>query len=156
MNRLLLLTSAVLILAGTAFAASGNYPPDNVYVQLTSTNLPVVWINVGGKTIQRHDRITAHMKILHNGEGQLNYADTVAYPGQHIDYEGYIGLRYRGRSSYGMSDKKPYSFRPLDKPLEQGGEKKKVKILGMGEDNDWALLAPYADINTVISIILGL
>ena len=145
MKRLLLLTCAVLMLAGTAFAASGNYPPDNVNVQLTSTNLPIVWINVGGKTIQRHDRITAHMKILHNGEGQLNYADTVAYPGQHIDYEGYIGLRYRGNSSYGMSDKKPYSFRPLDKPLEQGGEKMKVKILGMGKDNDWALLAPYAD-----------
>ena len=44
-----------------------------------------------------------------------------------------------------MSDKKPYSFRPLDKPLEDGGVKKKVNILGMGKDNNWALLAPYAD-----------
>jgi hypothetical protein len=44
-----------------------------------------------------------------------------------------------------MSDKKPYSFRPLDKPLEEGGTKKKVDILGMGKDNNWALLAPYAD-----------
>ena len=145
MKRLLLLTCAVLILAGTAFAASGNYPPDNRNVRLTSTNLPIVWINVGGKTIDRYERITARMKILHNGEGLLNYADTVAHPGQRIDYEGYVALRYRGNSSYATSDKKPYSFRPLDKPLEQGGEKKKVDILGMGKDNDWALLAPYAD-----------
>ena len=85
------------------------------------------------------------MKILYNGDGELNYADTVAHPGQHIDYEGYVALRYRGNSSYYMSDKKPYSFRPLDKPLEKGGVKKKVSILGMGKDNNWALLAPFAD-----------
>ena len=145
MKRFLLFVCAVLILGGASHAASGNYPPDNTNVQLTSTNLPIVWINVGGKIIDRHQRITASMKILHNGDGQLNYADTIAHPGQHIDYEGYIGLRYRGNSSYGMSAKKPYSFRPLDKPLESGGEKVKVKILGMGKDNDWALLAPYAD-----------
>ncbi len=121
------------------------YPPNNQDVRLTSTNLPIVWIDVDGTYIDRDYRITARMKILHNGEGQLNYADTVAYPGQHIDYEGYVALRYRGSSSFGMSDRKPYSFRPLDKPLEDGGVKKKVSILGMGKDNNWALLAPYAD-----------
>ena len=97
MKRLLLIVCAVLMLGGASHAASGNYPPDNTNVQLTSTNLPIVWINVGGKIIDRHERITASMKILHNGEGQLNYADTVAHPGQHIDYEGYIAIRYRGQ-----------------------------------------------------------
>ena len=135
----------MLSLTGTAHAGSGNYPPDNKNVHLTSTNLPIVWINVDGRIIDRYERITAHMKILHNGEGQLNYADTIGHPGQHIDYEGYVALRYRGNSSFSTSDKKPYSFRPLDKPLEQGGEKKKVAILGMGKDNDWALLAPFSD-----------
>jgi hypothetical protein len=33
----------------------------------------------------------------------------------------------------------------LTAPLEQGGDKKKVDILGMGKDNNWALLAPYLD-----------
>ena len=137
---------AVLALTGTARAWSWwNYPPDNEDVQLTSTNLPIVWLDVDGQYIDRDEHITARMKILHNGEGQLNYADTVAHPGQTIDYEGYVALRYRGSSSYSMSDKKPYSFRPLDKPLEDGGVKKKVNILGMGKDNYWALLAPYAD-----------
>ena len=122
-----------------------NYPPDNTDVILSSTNLPIVWIDVKGKTIDREERITARMKVIHNGDGSLNYADTVAHPGQHVDYEGFIAIRYRGNSSFTNSDKKPYSFRPLDKPLEEGGVKKKVKILGMGKDNNWALLAPYAD-----------
>ena len=146
MKRLLLLVLAVLTLTGTARAWSWwNYPPDNQEVGLRSTNLPIVWIDVDGEYIDRYERITARMKIIHNGDGQLNYADTVAHPGQTIDYEGYVALRYRGSSSFSMSDKKPYSFRPLDKPLEEGGTKKKVNILGMGKDNDWALLATYAD-----------
>ena len=146
MKRLLLLVLAVLTLTGTARAWSWwNYPPDNQEVGLRSTNLPIVWIEVDGQYIDRYERITARMKIIHNGDGNQNYADTIAHPGQHIDYEGYVALRYRGSSSFSMSDKKPYSFRPLDKPLEEGGTKKKVNILDMGKDNDWALLAPYAD-----------
>ena len=147
-KRLLLLVVTVLALTSTARAWdwwNWNYPPDNEDVRLTSTNLPIVWLDVDGNYIDRDERITARMKIIHNGDGQLNYADTVAHPGQTIDYEGYVALRYRGSSSFNSSDKKPYSFRPLDKPLEEGGTKQKVKILGMGKDNNWALLAPYAD-----------
>ena len=146
-KRLLILVTALLALVQTAIANNWweNYPPDNKRVSLTSTNLPIVWIEVDGQYIDRDERITARMKVIHNGDGLLNYADTVIHPGQHIDYEGYIALRYRGNSSFSISDKKPYSFRPLDKPLEDGGEKQKVKILGMGKDNNWALLAPYAD-----------
>ena len=119
MKRLLLLAVAMLTLAGTALANSwwDNYRPDNRNVRLTSTNLPIVWIDVDGNYIDRDERITARMKIIHNGDGALNYADTVAHPGQTIDYEGYVALRYRGSSSFSMSDKKPYSIRPLDKPL---------------------------------------
>ena len=146
MKRFFCLILGLLLMAGVATAASPtNYPPDDKTVTITSTNMPIVWIEVGGRTIQHHDRITARMKIIHNGDGNLNYADTVAHPRQHIDYEGYVSLRYRGYSSYYSSDKKPYSFRPLTAPLEDGGEKKKVNILGMGKDNNWALLAPYHD-----------
>ncbi len=135
----------VLTLTGIALAwTTINYPPDNQEVQLTSTNLPIVWLDVNGKYIDRNVRITAKMKVIHNGDGSLNYADTIAHPGQNIDYEGYVALRYRGNSSYG-AEKKPYSFRTMDKPLEDGGVKKKVKLLGMGKDNNWALLAPYSD-----------
>ena len=146
MKRFFLLALTLMALTGTARAwVWWNYPPDDQSVQLTSTNLPIVWLEVDGQYIDRYERITARMKIIHNGDGQINYGDTVAQPGQNIDYEGYVALRYRGSSSFSMSDKKPYSFRPLDKPLEEGGVKKKVNILGMGKDNNWALLAPYAD-----------
>ena len=135
----------MLVMSNVAIAQrADNYPPKNKTIKITHTNLPIVWVDVNGAMILKDERITAHMKIIHNGDGQLNYADTVAHPGQHVDYEGYIAIRYRGHSSFEHS-RKPYSFRPLDKPLEDGGTKKKVDILGMGKDNNWALLAPYSD-----------
>ena len=134
-----------MLVAGIAHSQqSDNYPPNNKKVTIDSTNLPIVWIDVNGAMILKDERITAHMKVIHNGEGRMNYGDTVSHPGQHIDYEGYVALRYRGNSSFSHS-RKPYSFRPLTAPLEEGGEKKKVKILDMGKDNNWALLAPYSD-----------
>ena len=145
--RQLLIMIAVLLLAGIAQAQrADNYPPDNKDVTIASTNLPIVWIDVDGAMIQRDQRITARMKIIHNGDNRRNFGDTTTHRGQHIDYEGYIALRYRGNSSFSNSDKKPYSFHTMTGPLEQEGVKKqKVDILGMGKDNKWVLLAPYAD-----------
>ena len=143
---LLLAILVVLSLGGIAHAQSpDNYLPDDTTVVIDRTNLPIVWIDVDGKMIDRYERISGRMKIIHNGKGRYNYADTVAHPGQTIDYEGPIALRYRGNSSFALSDKKPYSFRTLSRPLEEGYDKKKVSILGMGKDNNWALLAPYSD-----------
>ena len=155
MKRFLIMLALVLTTCRLAQAQDpNNYPPDDTTVEIDSTNLPIVWIDVDGATITRTDRISARMKIIHNGKGRLNYGDTVAHPGQHVDYEGYIALRYRGNSSYSMSDKKPYSFRTLSQPLDSGYDKKKVPILGMGKDNDWALIAPYAD-KSMIRDLLG-
>ena len=145
MKRLIFILALMLVMSNVTIAQrADNYPPKNKTIKITHTNLPIVWVDVNGAMILKDERITAHMKIIHNGDGQLNYADTVAHPGQHVDYEGYIAIRYRGHSSFEHS-RKPYSFRPLDKPLEDGGTKKKVDILGMGKDNNWALLAPYSD-----------
>ena len=144
MKRLILWFVLMLLTVGFTARGQVSYAPYNKYVRLTSTNLPIVWLTVEG-TVDRNERITARMKVLHNGDGRINYTDTVAHPGQHIDFDGYIGLRYRGNSSYTYSSKKPYSLRPLTKPLEQGGTWKKVDLLGMGKDNNWALLGPYAD-----------
>ena len=146
MKRFLFLIIMLSVLGPLAVAqSSDNYPPDDTTVTIDSTNLPIVWIDVDGAMIERHERITARMKIIHNGKGQYNYGDTVSHPGQHIDYEGYVALRYRGNTSYTQSDKKPYSFRTLNAPLEEGGKKVRVSLLGMGKDNNWALLAPYSD-----------
>lgn len=146
----LLLQSILLMVMALALWACDkpvvhNFPPDNTSVKLDSTNLPIVWIEVDGDSIMRDKRIEGRMKIIYNGEGRLNYADTVAHPGQRIDYNGYISIRHRGNSTYNNSPKKPYSFRTLEERLRKGGKKRKVSLLGMGRDNNWALLAPYAD-----------
>lgn len=136
---------ALLALAGCG-KSSLNFPPDDTRVRLDSTNLPIVWIEVGGDSIVRGTRIAGSMKIIYNGEGRLNYADTLAHQGQHVDYAGPIAIRYRGNSTYNESPKKAYSLRTLAEPLRHGSAKKqKVSLLGMGKDNNWALLAPYAD-----------
>ena len=143
MTRLIFIMMLMLSLMACKREAV-NFPPDNTGVELTSTNLPIVWIEVNGTPLDRNNRESARIKIIDNGEGRLNYADTVAHPGQRIDYEGYIALRYRGNSTYNESPKKPYSFRTLDGPMKYAS-KRKVKILGMGRDDNWALLAPYSD-----------
>ncbi len=117
------------------------------HVQIDETNLPIIFIDVEGKTIQKSSYILGHMKILHNGDGQLNYGDTIAHPGQHIDYEGPIAIKYRGNSSFTSSDKKPYQIRTLKEDLlpDDGGEKHKVSLLGMGKDSKWMFIAPWGD-----------
>lgn len=150
--------SLVCVSLGAHAQRWDNYPPFNKKVQLTKTNLPIVFINVNTTMIEREERITARMKIIDNGEGELNYADTVGHPDQHVDYDGYAAIKYRGNTSFSSSNKKPYSIKLIDKPLEEGGEKLKAKLLGMGKDNDWVLLAPYSDksmIRDVLSFTLA-
>ena len=57
--RLFLFAVAALALAAPSHANSwwDNYRPDNSNVRLTSTNLPIVWIDVNGAMIKRYDRI---------------------------------------------------------------------------------------------------
>ena len=75
----------MLALTGCKRAPTNNFPPDDITVELTATNLPIVWIDVSGRTISQSQRIDARMIIIDNGKGQLNYADTKKHPGQRID-----------------------------------------------------------------------
>ena len=145
MKKLFFILLAMMSLAGAVAQDLPVLGPLSKKVKLDSTNLPIVWIGTGGATVSKNYRITATMKIIHNGDGRLNYTDTTAHPDQHVEYDGYVGLRYRGNTSFSYSAKKPYSFRPIDRPLEDGGDWKKVALLGMGKDSRWILLAPYND-----------
>lgn len=103
------------------------YPPtNNKNVQVEETNLPIVFINTLGSVIQREDRITARMKIIDNGAGSVNHGDTIAYPDQTVDYEGYIGLKYRGNSSFEKSDKKPYGLHS-NRPSRRGERSRRCR-----------------------------
>ena len=116
-------------------------------VKISDTNLPIIFIEVEGQMILKDQYILGHMKVIDNGQGQYNYGDTIAHPGQHIDYEGPIAIKYRGNTSFSNSDKKPLQIRTLKTDLlpDDGGEKQKVSILGMGKDNKWMFIAPWAD-----------
>lgn len=118
--------------------------PDSIGVCIDSTNLPIIFINTLGQKVDRKDPITARMKIIYN-QSSFNYGDTIIYPKQQEDYDGYISFKYRGHTSFYDSDKKSYAIRALDKPLSEGGKKKKSKLLGMRKGKKWALVAPHID-----------
>jgi len=125
------------------------YPahPD-VELSVTSSNLPLVLITLDERMANKEEdkRVSATMKIIWNKNGERNnLTDTDNY-----DYNGKIGIKYRGNSSYWNSDKKPFALRIQD----ENGKKKKASILGMGEDEDWALLAPYTDKSMIRDVLL--
>jgi len=140
----------IMLMLATAIQAqtSDNYRSElaDKTVKIDNTTLPIVFINTSGQTILRDEYILARMKIIADESG-VSHGDTIAYPNQTVDYEGWVALRYRGNTSFSSSDKKPYQFRTLktDTLPDDGGEKKKVKILGMGKDNKWAFIAPWCD-----------
>jgi hypothetical protein len=160
-KRFLLLTIILLgCMASDAVADSwdkDNYKPNHTDVRLTETNLPIILIDTRGEDdettiIHKDYRVPARMTIIHN-QTSLNYADTVAHPNQTINYQGWVGIKYRGASSFTYSEKKPYSFKTLaTNSLE--GKKKKVELLGMPKDNDWVLLAPYHDRSCMRDVLM--
>ena len=77
MTRRHILLFAITIMVSISVHAqrADNYPPNNKNVTIDSTNLPIVWLDVNGAMILKDERITAHMKIIHNGDGQVNITD---------------------------------------------------------------------------------
>lgn len=103
-------------------------------VGLTS-NLPIVIINTYGVEIPDEPKIDGYMGIIDNGPGMLN--NQYDPPN---NYDGYIGIEVRGQSTQ-MFPKKCYGFETRD----DQGENLNASLLGMPEENDWILYAPYSD-----------
>lgn len=102
---------------------------------LTNSNLPIVVINTNGQTIPNEPKITADMGIIDNGIGQINNVND-----PFNDYDGKIGIELRGSSSQSFP-KKQYAVETRD----LSGNPLNVPLLGMPEENDWILHAPYSD-----------
>jgi len=100
-----------------------------------SSNLPLVIINTGGVNIPDEPKITAQMGIIDNGPDNMNNQYD-----PYNDYDGFIGIEIRGQSSQ-MFPKKSYSLETRD----ENGDNLNVPLLGMPEENDWILYAPYSD-----------
>ena len=69
-------------------------------VTLTSTNLPIIVIDTYGEIIPDEPKISAHMGIIFNISGEINY---ITDPFNH--YDGYIGIEIRGHSSQNFPKK---------------------------------------------------
>jgi hypothetical protein len=102
--------------------------------ELTS-NLPIVYINTHNAFIVDEPRINAEMGIIYNGEGVLNRSTD-----RFNNFDGNIGIEIRGSSSQ-MFPKKQYGFSLVD----SAGNEKDTTLLGLPEESDWILFAPYND-----------
>lgn len=111
----------------------GNNPA--TYSVFTSSNLPIVLINTNGQSIQDDPKIAADMKIIFNGEGIRNYVSDAPN-----DYNGRIGIEYRGSSSQ-MFPKKPFGIELWD----VNNNSIEDSLLGMPLESDWVLNVSYSD-----------
>ena len=131
-------------LSSTTFLLVGINDEANYYRELPSWfvdplsephNLPLIVINTNGQTIVDEPKITAWLKVIDNGEGQTNTIFD-----EPTDYDSYIGIEIRGQSSQ-MFPKKSFSMETRDVL----GEGINVSLLGLPEEEDWVLYAPYSD-----------
>lgn len=159
MERLLLTFFAFINTIGICADSydTDNYPPAERNITIDKTNLPIVFIDTRcGDTvthaIHKDYRIAVRMKIVNNPDG-INYGDTIAYPSQTVDYEGWVAIRYRGNTSFTWSAKKPYNFKTM-KTANPEGEKQSTALLGMPKDNTWVLLASYDDRSLLRDVLM--
>ncbi len=112
------------------------------------TNLPLLIIDTRGQVITNEPKITAYLKVVDNGPGQLN-----GFMDDATDYEGNIGIELRGQSSQ--------SFPKLGYGVElrtPAGADTSVSLLGLPAEADWVFSAPYSDksmMRNAISYELG-
>ncbi|MGC3948797.1 MAG: CotH kinase family protein [Chryseolinea sp.] len=103
-------------------------------IPFTSSNLPIIVINTNGGVIVDDPKIDAEMGIINNGTGPNHVSDSFN------DFEGKIGIEIRGSSSQ-MFPKKQYAIELRD----DLGNDLSAPLLGMPEEEDWVLFAPYND-----------
>lgn len=127
MNRLLPAWISILFLFST---------PGFAQINLEKSNLPIFSVTLDqGAVLNRNTDITGTYQLRSNSTGKDNTLNDAP------SLNGRLGIRYRGKSSFDLSDKKPYSIEFIDAK----GEEQDVAILGMPAHSDWALIAPFAD-----------
>lgn len=117
--------------------------PDEEYLEYYElgtfeTELPVLYINTNGQSIQKEEKIWATMAVAEPlSDGQLR--SVMSTP----DYEADIMINYRGASSYSGFDKKQYRVKFF---REAGSTNaKNYEFLGMGANSEWVLNGPFLD-----------
>ena len=108
---------------------------ENPLKNFETSVLPLVFIDTGNRIIPNEPKIEATMRIIYHGVGQVHRLDEPAN-----DYNGKIGIEVRGSSSRSWP-KKQYAVETRD----ENGENLNVSLMGLPEENDWILNAPFID-----------
>ncbi|WP_341908275.1 CotH kinase family protein [Fluviicola taffensis] len=119
----------------------GNTPA--TYQPFVSSNLPIVILNTNNQDIPDEPKIEAQMKMIDNGPGNLN--QVTDFPNA---YNNKIGIERRGSTS-GDFPQKSYGFETRD----INGTVKDTILLGMPDEHDWILYAPYNDKSCMRNIL---
>ncbi len=141
------LSSNAYLHAGRSSATNiYHIPPEWFYPPFTndSTFLPLLSIDTDRQSIPNEPRITARMKLVDNGVGNYNLTTD---PGN--EYSGQISIETRGESSAWFSPKLSYSL----ETQTDSGANNNVSLLGLPEENDWVLYAPYSDKSLIRNVL---
>lgn len=107
----------------------------NPISNFTVSNLPLVYIDTGGKWIPDEPKIPARMGIIYHGVGSLHKLNE-----PFNDYNGLIGIETRGSSSQSWS-KKQYAVETWSAVNIDTA----VSLMGLPKETDWILNAPFID-----------
>ena len=118
--------------------------PPSPHATFLSSNLPIVFINTNERAIIDELRIVVDMGIINNTQDRRNnIVDSFNH------YNGKINIEIRGHTTQAFQ-KKSYSFTTLNST----GNKVNASLLGMPEENDWILYAPYADKSLMRNVLV--
>lgn len=113
-------------------------------IKLDSSDLPICIIDTRGKTIANEPKILAHMKIIYNGQGKMNYLKDKKF-----NYNNFIAIEIRGNSSQSYPQKQ-YGIELRD---SISGNDLDTSLIDMPKEEDWALYAPYNDISMMRNVL---
>lgn len=104
-------------------------------VSFGDSNLPLVAVQTGGKSIPDEPKIPAKMWVIRDPHGGRSNFETTP-----DEFAGPVGIELRGHLSE-TYPKKQYGFTTRD----SRGNDVEVSLLGMPADEDWILQGPYRD-----------
>ena len=119
--------------------ALGAGPP--ALAQALASHLPIVLIETSGP-VPDEPKVPGRMRVIDNARGLNRATDPPT------GYDGHIGIEVRGATSQAFP-KKQYAL----ETRTAAGENRDVPLLGMPEENDWILHAPYADKTLVRNVV---
>lgn len=99
-----------------------------------NSNLPILVVSTFGGHVLEDDKRPAWLTAIDNGNSRASIQGD-------IQFQGRIGLEYRGSSSMRLP-KRSFGLEIRDETTE---DDKKAALLGLPADSDWVLYAPYSD-----------